>query len=246
MFLLFELKKHVIIISLWRDKMEYLFIDNNLPKPLNKNVINDYFMNLPMDSSYRTKIIYHNIRFVISIVNNKFVTTNYSKAELVELGIIGLIKSVDTFDYTKNINFLTYASTCIENEILMFLRSDKKNQNIESLEKKFIFDDEEISLEELNSDKMISDIDIIGDYEEKELYTIIDDIVTKLPSVKRIIVEKYFGFYDNKPVRQQEIANYLNLSQSYVSRVLKKTLKEIKNELIKEKLFEIKTKNKTK
>ncbi len=226
--------------------MEYTFIDDNLPKPLEKNVINNYFIMMPVDNKYRTKIIYHNIRFVINIVNNKFENTNYSKAELVEIGIIGLIKSVDTFDYTKNINFLTYASRCIENEILMFFRSDKKNQNIESLEKKFIFDNDEITLEELNSEKMISDIDIIGDYEEKELYKVIDDIVANLPLVNRTIIEKIFGFYNNKPLKQQEIAKILNVSQSYVSRILRNTLKEIKRKLVKEELIEIKTKNKVK
>lgn len=150
------------------------------------------------------------------------------KEELLSVGIIGLIKAVDTFDVSKNYKFITYAITCIDNELKMFIRNMKKSPNALSLENNIYTDDE--------SDKTLNDIlydnyDFVEDLIKKEEYEIIDKIVDKLPLKEKVIIRMYFGF-DGKRYNQQELSKLCNVSQSYMSKIIRKILKRIENRLL--------------
>lgn len=115
-------------------KYNNLFIDSNLPKSLTAEEINDCFEKIKnRDMTAREKIINHNIKFVINEVITKFSNSPYDLNELVSVGLIGLIKSVDTFDTAKGIKFSTYSTTCIDNEIYYFLKNGKNLLSIKVL-----------------------------------------------------------------------------------------------------------------
>lgn len=202
-----------------------------LPEPLSEEEIYDCFKKYRLgDLTSRTKIIEHNIRLVISEVRRKFANTLYEENELVSIGLIGLMKSVDTFDIGKNLKFATYASKCIDNEILMFMRKGKKHINDSSLEYVIKIDNSgnELKLEDVISD---TSCDLISNYEQKETYEIIRQIVEELPNREKIIIMMHFGFIDDKLYTQREIASKLKLSQSHVSRLITKIVKKIKEKL---------------
>ena len=190
----------------------------------------------------RENIITHEIQRVIIIA--KKISSRYNAYQelddLIGSGLIGLIKGVDTFDLERNICFSTYADVCIKNEIITFLNKKKRNVTLNM--------DRSIKsgqgMGELNLEEMIEDnsIDIVADYERQEENDNIHQILEELPPRKRDIIKLFFGF-DCPPCSQQEIANRLNLSQSYISRILKETLKELKIKLISSKKIEIIEKN---
>ena len=112
-----------------------LFIENKLPDILSKEELSEYFIKYRLgDYTARDKIIMCNIKLVLNEIFRKFFNSTYDKQELLSVGIIGLIKSVDTFDITKNYQFSTYALRCIDNEIAMFLNKEKKRDNDVSIE----------------------------------------------------------------------------------------------------------------
>ena len=173
-----------------------------------------------------------NLRAVMYEVNKNFFYWQeqgvIEKEELLSVGIIGLIKAVDTFDVSKNYKFITYAITCIDNELKMFIRNMKKSPNALSLENNIYTDDE--------SDKTLNDIlydnyDFVEDLIKKEEYEIIDKIVDKLPLKEKVIIRMYFGF-DGKRYNQQELSKLCNVSQSYMSKIIRKILKRIENRLL--------------
>jgi len=176
----------------------------------------------------RQILIVHNTRLVIYQVVNKFCRFDYDKKELVCVGIVGLIKAIDTFDISKGYKFISYATTCIDNEILMFLRKLKKSNVEESLDTIFLDnEDEEYILDEL----LLDDIDIIADYVEKyekpEIYIAIREIVNQLPPREKTAVILYFGFYDNPRHNQEQISKKLEVSRSTVSKILTKAINRI-------------------
>ncbi len=199
-----------------------------LPLPLSKEEIHECFEKYRLgDLNARKKIINHNIRLVISEVKRKFSNTMYEENELISSGLLGLVKAVDTFDISRNLLFATYAVKCIDNEILMFMRNGKKWINDYSLEATINtdFDGKELKLEDVISD---DSCDLVLDYEKKEDYKIVRKIVEELPERERLIIMMYFGFIDNKLYNQEEISHKLNISQSYISRLIKKILNKIK------------------
>jgi len=208
---------------------EELFVVSELPKPLNKEQLIDYFEKYKNngDVEAREKLIEHNVRLVMKVVHS-FKNPLYSKEELVSLGMIGLIKSVDTFDYTRGINFSTYANKCIVNEILMFLRNENKGQNNISMQHTLIAGSK--SKRQINIEDVLEDesSDFVADYEKKELYLSLHKVIDKLPQKEQEIINLFFGLKDGRPLRQREIASILNISQSYVSRIVVKTLEKIK------------------
>lgn len=184
------------------------------------------------DMNIREKFIKYNLRAVMYEVNKNFFYWQeqgvIEKKELLSVGIIGLIKAVDTFDVSKNYKFITYAITCIDNELKMFIRNMKKSPNALSLENNIYTDDE--------SDKTLNDIlydnyDFVEDLIKKEEYEIIDKIVDKLPLKEKVIIRMYFGF-DGKRYNQQELSKLCNVSQSYMSKIIRKILKRIENRLL--------------
>lgn len=184
------------------------------------------------DMNIREKFIKYNLRAVMYEVNKNFFYWQeqgvIEKEELLSVGIIGLIKAVDTFDVSKNYKFITYAITCIDNELKMFIRNMKKSPNALSLENNIYTDDE--------SDKTLNYIlydnyDFVEDLIKKEEYEIIDKIVDKLPLKEKVIIRMYFGF-DGKRYNQQELSKLCNVSQSYMSKIIRKILKRIENRLL--------------
>ncbi len=204
-----------------------LFIDaNKLPQPLPKSQVNELLDKVKHGDEDAIKmIIEHNIRLVLYQVNNKFKSVEYDKKDLVSIGNIGLIKAVTTFDKSKNVEFATYATRCIDNEILMFLRKLKKDQKVDSLDKTITHDKEgkELKIEDTISDEN----DIVEDYEKNITYKIIREIVKELPCRDREIIMLHFGFYNNKIHTQKEIADMMSISQSYVSRLITKIVKKL-------------------
>ena len=171
----------------------------------------------------REKLAINNIGLVKFLVYKRFYNTKYDKEDLMSIGIIGLINAIDTFDISKGFEFSTYVSRCITNEILMFIRKNEKNSNNCSL------DEVELILK--------NDNDITHNYEQNEIYRIIDTLVDKLDGKDKIIIKLYFGF-DNNSYTQEEIATKLKVSQAYVSRLLNKALRYLKYQLEKLEIIE--------
>ena len=158
-------------------------------------------------------------------VNNNFKSAKYDKNDLISFGIIGLMKAIDTYDLTRNIEFSTYASKCINNEILMYLRRMEKHKNTCSLDDMRTFiDGKEFKLE----DAISSEINIEKDYIDKEKYLRIREIVNELPEKNKKIIMLYFGFYNNKRYTQLEIAQMLSTSQDNISRTITKILEKLR------------------
>lgn len=181
------------------------------------------------DLKAREKIIKSNIRLVRHIAK-QYSTEGYDFEDLVSIGIIGLIKAVDTYDVTKNIKFSTYSSRCINNEILMSIRKNNTNNiqkvNIEDT-LSCDFEGNELKyldiLEDKNSDFVTK---IFDNYLSKELLNIIDSLSEK----EKELVTLYFGFDGNR-YKQKEIAHILGVSQSYISRMISNILKKIKSKI---------------
>lgn len=223
-----------------------LFVEYEFPKPLNKTELYDCFAKYKSgDKSAREVIIKHNIRLVLNQVIRKFSNTPYDKKDLISIGIIGLIKSVDTFDTSRNLQFTTYSAKCIDNEILMFIRKNKKHINDDSLDRILCTDKNgnKLRIEDRLYDE---NSDFISDYEDKELYDSIHRIIESFPERDKKIIMLYFGFIDNQPLNQKQIADKLNICQSSVSKIIKKYLKIISLQLNNEGIIETALNNTTK
>lgn len=211
---------------------------NWMPKSIDKKDMIEYFIKFQNgDMQARESIITSNLRLVPYIVSNKFQNIDYDTDELISIGIVGLIKAVDTFKVEKSIEFATYASRCICNEILMAIRRNKKRRL-----DNFLGD---VIAEDGNGEKLtLEDILPYGEYvdevyEKKETSIEIRKVLEKLPERDKKIVMLYFGFIDNKTHSQAEISEMFGLSQSYITRVLKKNLEIIKKELKKSSIIEM-------
>ena len=208
-----------------------LFLDGyTIPKKLPKEEMYKLITKMSqVDLNARQTLIEHNIRLVIHQVQGRFNTLDYDKRELVSIGILGLVKAIDTYNLSKKVEFSSYAIRCIDNEILMFIRKINKDKVVDSLDKPINGDDsgKEIKLE----DTISSDVDVEASYENKEVYTIIRKIVYSLPEREREIIMLYFGFYNDKVYKQKEIAEKLNISRSYVSRLIDGIVNDIRLKL---------------
>lgn len=222
-------------------KHENLFVDYKFPEPLSDEEIKYYMKEIENGNQQARKtVIEHNIRLVLNQVLKKFTNVPVEKQELVSVGLIGLIKAVNTFDYTKNFKFSTYAFRCIDNEILMYINKNKKNFNTISLDSSE-FDDDSINTTKEDSLKDVlvdESVDIIYDYERKELIEGIKSSLNLLTDLERKCVMLYFGFINNKEYKQYEIAKIVNMTQSYVCRVLNRGIRKIAQVLKDEKLID--------
>lgn len=209
-------------------KYNDLFIDSKLPKPLKTEEIYEYFEKMKSgDMTAREKIINHNIRLVINEVIKKFSNSPYDLNELVSVGLIGLVKSVDTFDTAKGLQFATYSTRCIDNEILMFLRKNKKRRSEVSFEDSLSFDSEgnELHLEDILGTE--EDIVTRGLEEETEKNLMYAEI-EKLNKRDKEIMTLRYGLNNKEEMTQKEVANALGISQSYISRIEKKVINRLK------------------
>lgn len=209
------------------DDVFFIGSSDILPPPLKKSVEEDLVRKSNLgDLDARNKLIEHNLRLVVFLAK-KYDNTIYDLEDLVSIGTIGLIKGIKTYKLDKNIKLATYASRCIDNEILMFLRKNKKRNSEVSLEDSINFDNEgnELKLE-----------DVFGtedDVVEKSLESKYDKIllekeVKNLTSRDRDIIEQRYGLFGKKELTQKELADKLNISQSYISRIEKKVIKKLK------------------
>ena len=218
--------------------MGKLYISSRFPKPFEKEELYHYFKEMNNgDVKAREKIIYHNILLVLNEVNTKF--SHYTDLEeLFSVGLIGLIKSVDTFNIDLKFKFSTYAAKCIDNEILMFLKKTKKFTLDKSLESLITTDQSgnQLKLEDVLADE---GSDFVSDYEKREFFAEIREVVYQLPLPNRDIVLLYFGFIGDHAYNQKEIAEKFNISQSYVSRIITKNISKIGEQLRKSGIIEI-------
>lgn len=181
--------------------------------------LRDYIINHNQES--RGKLIEHNLRLVAHIAK-KYENTDEDKDDILSIGILGLIKAVDTFQLNSNNKLATYAARCIENEILMTLRANKNKKNIIKLQSPIMIDKDgnELELLDFIEDK---DIDIPKAYENKNLHKKLQKALQDLSSREYDIINRRYGL-ERKAQTQKEIANELNISRSYVSRIEKRAL----------------------
>lgn len=210
----------------------YINGSDNLPPPLSKEEEEEAFAGLMRNSpEARDKLITHNLRLVVYIAK-KFESTGIGIEDLISIGTIGLIKAVNTFSPDKNIKLATYASRCIENEILMFLRKANQYKSEISIEEPLNIDWDGNEL--LLADVLGTDEDIVNENIESEAEKkLLLDSVAKLPERERFIMEKRFGLVDGKELTQKEVADLIGISQSYISRLEKRIIKRLRRELEK-------------
>ncbi|MBQ2409303.1 MAG: RNA polymerase sporulation sigma factor SigK [Bacilli bacterium] len=201
---------------------------DKLPEPLSKEE-EIYYVTKSMngDVKAKDKLIEHNLRLVVYL-SKKYDNTGLDLEDLVSIGTIGLIKGVNTYKLDKNIKLATYASRCIDNEILMFLRKNKKRKSEVSFEDSLSYDAEgnELHLEDiLGTEKDV----VTKKIEDKELEKLLYQEINYLKERDRQIMILRYGLYNNEDLTQKEIALKLGISQSYISRIEKKVIKRLKS-----------------
>lgn len=218
------------IIRIFNDAESIFYVGSpdKLPEPLSKEEEVEFVLNSINGDEYaRSKLIEHNLRLVVFLAK-KYENTGLDLEDLVSIGTIGLIKGVNTYKLDKNIKLATYASRCIDNEILMFLRKNKKRKGEISFEDNLSYDSEgnELHLEDiLGTDENIVTKKLEEEIERKMLYQEINKLNGR---DKKIMVLRY-GLFNNKEMTQKDVANMLGISQSYISRIEKKVIRKLKN-----------------
>lgn len=201
---------------------------DKLPEPLSKKEETRYVeSSMNGDVHARNILIEHNLRLVVFLAK-KYENTGLDLEDLVSIGTIGLIKGVNTYKLDKNIKLATYASRCIDNEILMFLRKNKKRRGEVSFEDSLSYDAEgnELHLEDiLGTDDDIVTKQIEDENDKKIFYKEINKLNNR---DKKIMILRY-GLYNNEEMTQKDVANLLGISQSYISRIEKKVIKKLRS-----------------
>ncbi len=210
----------------------YISGAQTLPPPLSTEQEQEVIKSLSDgDEKAKELLIVHNLRLVVYIAK-KFENTNINIEDLISIGTIGLIKAVNTFSPDRNIKFATYASRCIENEILMYLRKASQRKNEISIEEPLNTDWDGNEL--LLCDVLGSDANEINKDIEQELEcNLLLEAISKLNTRDAMIMELRFGLNGNKEHTQKQVADLLNISQSYISRLEKKIIRKLKTELEK-------------
>ena len=218
--------------KLFRGQVYYINGADTLPAPLSKQEEAEVFRRLmEQDKEARKELIVHNLRLVVYIAK-KFESTGIGIEDLVSIGTIGLIKAVNTFSPERKIKLATYASRCIENEILMFLRKSTQSKYEISIEEPLSTDWDGNEL--LLSDILGSDSDTVSaDIEQEVEIAQLLEAVNRLNTREAMIMELRFGLNGNKEHTQKEVADLLGISQSYISRLEKKIIGKLKTELEK-------------
>ena len=218
------------------DEVFYIGGTDVLPAPLSAGEEQECIDLLDSDRSKEAKnrLIEHNLRLVVYIAK-KFDNTGVGVEDLISIGTIGLMKAINTFDAGKSIKLATYASRCIENEILMYLRKNSKQKMEVSIDEPLNVDWDGNEL--LLSDILGTDEDIISrDLETEVDMKLLMQALEKLTQRERLIVELRFGLHsaEGKEMTQEEVADLLGISQSYISRLEKKIMKRLQREMIRQ------------
>lgn len=227
-------KMYNMLLKLLGIDNSILYIEGTekLPTPLNKEEEHELLVRLmDKDNEARKILVEKNLRLVVYIAK-KFENTNINIEDLISIGTIGLMKAINSYDLSKNIKLATYASRCIENEILMHLRKAVKQKG-------------EISIDEpLNTDSEGNDLllaDILGT-DSEQIFLKVEEInnrkkvlnaINNLNEREKKIMNLRYGFGGNRELTQKEVAEKLGISQSYISRIEKKVINGLKKEFIK-------------
>lgn len=213
-----------------RCEIDYINGAETLPPPLSKE---DEAKTLAMLDNYfekaREKLIVHNLRLVVYIAK-KFESTGIGIEDLISIGTIGLIKAVNTFSVEKNIKLATYASRCIENEILMYLRKTNPQKMEVSIDEPLNvdWDGNELLLSDiLGTDDDTVSVNIENEAEKRVLL----EAVEKLDEREKLIMELRFGLNNRPEKTQKEVADMIGISQSYISRLEKRIIKRLKKDM---------------
>lgn len=218
------------IKNLFKKQNICLFLGSTdiLPPPLSSEEETKYLiLSASGDINARNKLIEHNIRLVVFLAK-KYENTGYDLEDLVSIGSIGLIKGINTYKMDKNIKLATYCSRCIANEILMFLRKNKKRRTEISFEDALNYDAEgnELHLEDI----LGTDEDIVyKEFESKVDKYLLEQELNSLNDREKHIMKLRYGLNNTEEYTQKEVANMLGISQSYISRIEKKVIKRIKS-----------------
>lgn len=208
----------------------YINSNNSLPQPLSEEEETALLLEVKKDNiEARNKLIEHNLRLVIFIAK-KFESTKINMEDLISIGSMGLIKGIQTFKMEKNIKLATYASRCIENEILMHLRKTQKIRQEYSL-------DEVLSIDSEGNEMVLSDI--IGSNEPLALTKLSEEedirnlyyALNKLSKREREIIIMRYGLFGVEPLTQKEVADKMGISQSYISRLEKRIIEKMRQEI---------------
>ena len=206
----------------------YFSASESFLKPLKKEDETKYFVKFKEENDMHAKemLINHNLRLVAH-VSKKYSSSNITKEDLISIGIIGLIKGINSFDYNKGIKFATYGARCIDNEILMALRSETKTASNVFLEDYISFDEEGNNISLL--DILATDEDDVNSkvnlkVESEFLYKIMDEV---LEDREKEILYLRYGLKGKRSYTQREIADMYDISRSYVSRIEKKAIEKI-------------------
>lgn len=198
-----------------------------LPPPLSKEEeLKKVIKSKSGDIEARNKLIEHNLRLVVFLAK-KYESAGYDLEDLVSIGSIGLIKGIETYKPDKNIRLATYASRCISNEILMYIRKNKKRKTEVSLEDALNYDAEgnELHLEDiLGTDDNL----VFNEFSHKVDKDLLEKELVKLNDREKQIMTLRYGLNNTEEYTQKEVANMLGISQSYISRIEKKIIKRLK------------------
>lgn len=205
----------------------YVGATDILPEPLTKEE-EEYYVKLKDEGNTmaKDKLIEHNLRLVVFLAK-KYENTNVDLEDLVSIGNIGLIKAINTFSSDKNIKLATYASRCIDNEILMYLRKNKKLKAEVSIDQSLSYDSDgnELHLEDIIGTDKDEITKTIETKDDKSL--IIKEILSLKPRDREIMIMRY-GLLGKEEYTQKEVAEKLGISQSYISRIEKKVIRKLK------------------
>ncbi len=221
---------------IFKSRIYYVSSNITLPPPLSAQEEKKVMDGLASDDAdtvakCRNILISHNLRLVVYI-SKKFESTNIGTDDLVSIGTIGLVKAINTFNPTKNIKIATYASKCIENEILMYIRKTVP-QKLE------ISIDEPLNTDSDGNELLLCDIlgsdgdDVQRDIEEEEEKIMIHRAISKLSDRDREIICTRFGLCGKKELTQKELADSMGISQSYISRLEKRIINQLKRDILK-------------
>ena len=229
----FLLKRIFKIISrLYSGDVHYVGGAQNLPAPLTKETEEEILSEIEEDNFERRELlVIHNLRLVVYIAR-KFENTGVGIEDLVSIGTIGLIKAVNTFRPSKKIKLATYASRCIENEILMYLRKTASRKNEMSIDEPLNVDWDGNEL--LLSDVLGSDSDSVNrniEYQDEKRRILC--LVKNLSDRERQIMTMRFGLFGSKEYTQKQVADMMGISQSYISRLEKRIVQKLKREIEK-------------
>ena len=210
------------------NELYYINGSDTLPPPLDQELEEAYIANINEEGA-RDALIEHNLRLVVYIAK-RFENTGVGIEELISIGTVGLIKAISSFNADKNIKLATYASRCIENEILMFIRKNSGQRREVSF-------DEPLSVDWDGNELLLSDVlgsendNVSKNMEEDEERKIVREAVKTLNERERVIIEMRYGLLSGRELTQKEVADALGISQSYISRLEKKIMLDLRKKI---------------